>query len=207
MNQLLLYLLVILLFLSCNPKQNNDPELHHFVDLLSGSFSSKEQSEKEVGYADSNLINTPIWEDSKNYWLYSEIHNAKNPSLIYIQRILNIQRMDSVTFISTAYTIPDQKKYAHGWKDPNLFNEIALDSLQKREGCDIYYKKKTSSIYVGKTNNVSCLSTLKNIAYTKSNIVLSRDQLSVWDKGYDVDGKQVWGKIQGPYKYKRIQEK
>lgn len=204
LKQLLPYLSILLLIFGCNSKKYIDPELYDLTNMLSGTFSSKEQSQKELGYADLNLVNVPIWQDKPSYWLYSEIYQVNNPTKIYVQRILNIQRLDSTTFKSTAYIISDAENYKNGWKDPKTFNNLSKENLEMRDGCDVLYKRKTSSIYVGKTNNLSCLSKIKNVAYTISNIVLSSDQISVWDRGYDVEGKQVWGKLQGAYKYKRI---
>ncbi|MDY8134387.1 chromophore lyase CpcT/CpeT [Aquimarina sp. 2201CG5-10] len=205
MRNTILYFSLILLFFGCNPDKKKDPELHHLAGLLTGYFSSKEQAEKEIGYIDTNLINTPIWKDQNGYWLYSEVHNAKDPSIIYTQRIFKIEKIDSVSFRTINYLIPDQKKYANGWRNENVFDQLTMNELELRDGCDVFYRKKTSSIYAGKTNNISCLSNrIKNVAYLVSNIVLSKDKISVWDRGYDINGKQVWGKIQGPYRYKRV---
>jgi len=206
MKKLLLFSILSLFLSGCKSKEICDIELYNFVRLLNGHFSSKEQAEQESGYYDISLTNISIWKNRTGFWIYQELFNSKTPSTIYYQRILKIERLDSITIRSLSYILPNQKKYSNGWKDPSIFNDLNIKTLEAREGCEIYFQKKTSSIYQGKTNNRTCSSTnlMKNVDYITSSIILSQDRISSWDRGYDNNGKQVWGKIQGPYKYKRI---
>lgn len=193
--------------LSCDTKKSDDPQLDDFIKLLTGKFSSKKQSELESGYSAVSLVNKSIWKDRSGYWLYQELYDEKNSTSTYNQRILNIRRIDSTTLSTTSYVIPNQKKYTNAWKDVSIFNHLNIDSLKIREGCDVYFEKKTSTIYQGKTKNGTCSSSFsKKISYTTGNIVISTKKITSWDRGYDNNGKQVWGKIQGPYKFIRVSE-
>ncbi|WP_299608309.1 chromophore lyase CpcT/CpeT [uncultured Aquimarina sp.] len=207
MRKLLPFLITLIFLCNCNSKVVNDPELEDFVQILTGKFSSKKQAKEESGYAAVCLINSPIWKDQSGYWFYQELFNEEKSTAIYNQRIINIKRVDSITISSSSYIIPNQKKYINGWKDTSLFNQLTIDSLTVRAGCDVYFKKKTSTIYQGKTSKNSCSSSFsKKIKYTTSNIVMSRNKISSWDRGYDSEGKQVWGKIEGPYDFIRVIE-
>ncbi|GAA0725091.1 hypothetical protein GCM10009430_30220 [Aquimarina litoralis] len=207
MRKLLLFLITLILLYNCNTNVVTDPELEGFVRILTGKFSSKKQAKEESGYAAVCLINTPIWKHQSGYWFYQELFSEEKSTAIYNQRIINIKRVDSITLSSTSYIIPNQKKYINGWKNPSLFDQLTTDSLTVREGCDVYFKKKTSTIYQGKTSKNSCSSSFsKKILYTTSNIVISSKKISSWDRGYDKEGKQVWGKIQGPYNFIRVTE-
>ncbi|KAA1245755.1 chromophore lyase CpcT/CpeT [Aquimarina sp. RZ0] len=207
MKRLLMFFTSIVCMLGCESNINYDPELHHFVNLLSGEFSSKKQADKEAGYLEIHLTNAPIWKEQQDYWFYQEFYDPSDTEKVYYQRILRIKRMDSLTIRSTNYTLPDRKKYLNGWKDLSVFNNLSIDSIKIRDGCDVYFRKKTSSIYQGKTNNGTCLSKFRaNMAYTTSHIVITHHKISSWDRGYDTDRKQVWGKIQGPYIYEKISE-
>lgn len=207
MRKLLPFLITLIFLCNCNSKVVNDPELEDFVQILTGKFSSKKQAKEESGYAAVCLINSPIWKDQSGYWFYQELFNEEKSTAIYNQRIINIKRVDSITISSSSYIIPNKKKYINGWKDTSLFNQLTIDSLTVRAGCDVYFKKKTSTIYQGKTSKNSCSSSFsKKIKYTTSNIVMSRNKISSWDRGYDSEGKQVWGKIEGPYDFIRVIE-
>lgn len=207
MRKLLPFLISLIFLCNCKTKVVNDPELEGFVQILTGKFSSKKQAQEESGYAAVCLINTPIWQNQSGYWFYQELFSEEKSTAIYNQRIIQIKRVDSITLSSTSYVIPNQKKYTNGWKDASLFNQLTIDSLTIREGCDVYFRKKTSTIYQGKTYKNSCSSSFsKKIEYTTSNIVISSKKISSWDRGYDSKGKQVWGKIQGPYNFIRVIE-
>ncbi|SEL97310.1 CpeT/CpcT family [Aquimarina amphilecti] len=203
------FLLIILLILTygCDTKKSSDPELDNFAQLLTGKFSSKKQSKQELDYSAVSLVNAPIWKNRAEHWFYQELYDEKNNAAIYNQRILRIRRVDSLTISSTSYVIPNRKKYVNAWKDVSIFNLLSIDSLKIREGCDVFFKKKTSTIYQGKTKKGTCSSSFsKKISFTTSNIVISRNKISSWDRGYDNKGKQVWGKIQGPYNFIRVLE-
>ncbi|MFD2565069.1 chromophore lyase CpcT/CpeT [Aquimarina rubra] len=203
----LLFLSLLFVTISCNTKIEHDSPISDFTKNLIGKFSSKNQANKDSGYASVHLVNIPIWEDRQGHWFYQELYDEKDNSSIYNQRILNVQKLDSLTISSTSYVIPNQEKYVNAWRDISIFNHLTPDSLKIRDGCDVYFKKKTSTIYHGKTKNGTCSSTFsKKISYTTSNVVISKNKITSWDRGYDINGKQVWGKIQGPYKFIRLDE-
>lgn len=203
-----LFLLFILLsiLLSCDSKPVKDIELHKLVMLLTGEFSNEEQAENDISFTHLNLRNIRIWENKPEYWLYSEISDAKNSSLIYSQRIINYKRADASTFVSTSYTILNAENYKGAQAKPELFNKLTQDSIRVKDGCQMYFKKKTSTIYSGKIKKKSCLSNVDYINYITSSFVISKNKISIWTKGYDSKGKQVWGVIKGPYTYKRLKE-
>ncbi|MEW7292354.1 chromophore lyase CpcT/CpeT [Aquimarina sp. 2304DJ70-9] len=203
MKQFLCIVFILPLLFSCNSKDVTDPELHDLVSLLAGEFSNEEQAKNDAGFAHLNLTNIEIWKDKPGYWLYSEVSDAKEKNYIYSQRILNYERLDSFIFKNTSYSIRNAKDYKIGQKDKHVFNQLTLDSLEIREGCQVYFEKNTSTIYSGKTKKKSCSSTTGHIEYISSNFVVSSDKISIWNKGYNKKGKQIWGKIKGPYIYKR----
>lgn len=205
MKQFLLFIFLSILFSSCNSKPIKDVELHKLVMLLTGEFSNKEQAENDIGFAHLNLRNIRIWENRPGYWLYSEVSDAKNSDQVYSQRIINYKRSNSSTFISTSYLILNEENYKGSQEETSdIFNKLTKDSLIERVGCQMYFKKKTSTIYSGKIKKKSCASSIDYIDYITSAFVISKNKISIWTKGYDNKGKQVWGKIKGPYRYKRL---
>ncbi|GGX17273.1 chromophore lyase CpcT/CpeT [Aquimarina muelleri] len=206
MKQFLLIIFLPTLFLSCDSKPIKDVELHKLILLLTGEFSNEEQAENDVSFTHLNLKNIRIWENKPGYWLYSEVSNAKNHNLVYIQRIINYKRMNASTFVSTSYTILNPENYKGIQEKSKLFNKLTRDSIIIRDGCQMYFKKKTSTIYSGKIKKKSCPSSIDYIDYITSAFVISKNKISIWTKGYDNNGKQVWGKIKGPYKYKRLKK-
>ncbi|GAA4278132.1 chromophore lyase CpcT/CpeT [Aquimarina mytili] len=207
MKQLLRIVFLFPLLISCNSEVVKDLELHNLVSSLVGEFSNIEQAKNDSGFAHLNLTNIRIWKDRPGYWIYSEVSDAKENDYIYSQRILSYERLDSFTFINTSYIIRNAKDYKNILNNKHLFNQLTLDSLEIRKGCQVYFEKNTSTIYTGKTKKKSCSSSINYIEYISSNFVISSDKISIWNKGYDKKGKQIWGKITGPYMYKRVAKK
>ncbi len=204
MKKFLCIVFLLLILFGCTSKTIKDNELHELVVFLSGEFSNEEQTKNDPGFALLHLNNSRIWEHKPDYWLYSEVHDGKKIDQIYGQRIIKYERVDSFTFKSTNYQIRNAKDYRKGWKNKRIFNKLTMDSLEIRYGCEVYYEKNTSTIYSGKTNKNLCFSSTPRVEYITTNFVISKDKISIWNRGYDNKGKQVWGKITGPYKYRRI---
>lgn len=207
MHKFSLFIILLSLTISCETQKKQDLQVQNFYKNITGKFSSKEQASEESGYSNVVLSNTPIWKERSGYWLYQELYDAEKNTSVYYQRIINIKQVDSLVISTTSYIIPDQKKYKNAWKDITILEHLTTDSLAIRNGCDVYFKKETSTIYQGKTKKQTCLSSFsKKISYTTSDIVISKNKISSWDRGYDSNGKQIWGKIQGPYIFIRIPE-
>ena len=202
-----LFIFLSSFIISCETKKKQDLQLQSFATVLSGKFSSKEQASREPGYSAVIFSNTPIWRERSGYWFYQELYDAEKNTSVYYQRIINVKRVDSLIISSTSYMIPNQKKYKNAWKNPQVLNHLTKDSLAIRNGCDVHFKNTVSSIYQGKTQKGTCLSSFsEKISYTTSDILISKNKISSWDRGYDSNGKQIWGKIQGPYIFRRISE-
>ncbi len=202
--KLLLPLFFVSFFIfGCSSDTTKDTELNNLVTLITGTFSNEEQAKNDASYTHLNLINLRIWKDKPGYWVYSEVSNANQDNYIYSQRIVNYKRLDSANFVSISYVINNAENFKSAHDNPKVFETLTLDDIKMREGCEVYYKKKTSTIFSGKTNKGSCVSNIKGIDYITSAFVISKDKVSIWTRGYDQKGKQVWGKIKGPYKYRR----
>ncbi|RZS99983.1 chromophore lyase CpcT/CpeT [Aquimarina brevivitae] len=199
----ILLLLCFYTFLSCSKQKQDNSNINTFTSLYMGSFSSEAQANEEKGYANLTLVNIPIWEDKEGYWFYSENYLTESPNRIILQRIINVVPIDSARIKTARYALSEPERFKNGWKNPALFNDLALKNTIYKTGCDIYYNKKGNSLYYGKNKSYSCGSEFEGIDYLMTNVVLTSETLSVWVKGYDKIGKQVWGKIKGPYKYKR----
>ena len=204
MKRFLFIAVSIILMASCDEKGHRDSEIEEFINAITGTFSSEDQSKNEIGYTNLTLVNTPIWTDRSGYWIYSENFLSDQPNQVYLQRIISIERIDSITLKTTRYGLKKSDTYKNAWKNPDIFNNLDKEDLIYKTGCEMYYSKKTSTIYHGQNKPKSCLSDLENVAFLMSNIVLSEDKISVWIKGYNDSGKQIWGKIKGPYQYLRL---
>ena len=201
--KILLFVLIIALFFSCTPREDS---LTKLVAAMSGSFSSQQQAKSDTAYHDVRLHMIPIWMDrTDGRWLYVEQAAAENMDKPYRQRIYNLTQISDSTFRSMVFALPDPLQYAGAWEMPDLLNGLEPGSLKEREGCDVILKQQGEEIYVGSTESLRCGSSLRGAAYATSIVLIMKNQIYSWDRGFDIEGKQVWGATEGGYIFKRIQ--
>lgn len=191
-------------------KETNYPAL---LKYLSGSFSSEEQHKADAdNFFDIRLHMTPIWQHrSDGYWLYVEQARANALDRPYRQRVYQLVQLGENEFESRVYELPgespaDALKFAGAWKDPRKLEGVSSENLKLKAGCSIFLKRLPDGSFEGATRGNGCVSTLRGAAYTTSEVKLAPDQMISWDRGWDKDGKQVWGAEKGGYIFKRIKE-
>ena len=179
--------------------------LEKLLSWMTGSFSSQEQAMTDSAFFDIRLEMVPIWPEREDgYWLYVEQAAADNLARPYRQRIYHLSRLDDSTYASSVFEVPAPEQFVGQWRAPDVFSELTLDSLSKREGCTIYLRLEGDSAFVGSTEGASCLSSLRGASYATSEVRITEQYLSSWDRGFDSTGTQVWGAEEGPYLFRKL---
>jgi hypothetical protein len=70
----------------------------------------------------------------------------------------------------------------------------------------VFLQRKGRNRFEGKTSEGTCPSDLRNAAYATSEVKLDRKKMCSWDRGYNKEGKQVWGATKGAYIFRRIRK-
>lgn len=175
------------------------------VSFMEGSFSSEEQSKNDSDYYDIRLHMKRIWpEISSAYYLYVEQAVASAQEKPYRQRVYRITNTYEGRFESAVFTIKDPLRFAGEWKKENPLTELTPDSLTVREGCSVILTLMTNDHYEGSTEGNNCESDLRGAKYATSEVRISKDEIISWDRGYDADGRQVWGAEKGGYVFKKV---
>lgn len=176
------------------------------ADLLAGSYSSQRQSEVDQAFFDVRLGMRRIWpERVGEHWLYVEQAMATALERPYRQRVYRIEATAEGGAISHVYTLPgDPLRYAGAHRDPARLAGLSPADLEERRGCAIHLRRREDGRYVGATRDRECPSELRGASYATSEVVLGAERLDSWDRGYDRDGKQVWGAVTGPYRFDRL---
>lgn len=174
------------------------------VAWMTGSFASREQAEADTSYLDVRLEMAPIWTDlADGRWLYVEQAVAGHADRPYRQRVYGISRVEGNRYRSSVYELPGPSRFVGGWSTPEVFEGLTPDSLRLRDGCDVMLERVSPHAFAGSTRWSSCPSELRGASYATSIIELERGQLMSWDRGFDEDGRQVWGAVSGGYLFKR----
>ena len=175
-------------------------DFRQLCGFMTGDFSSEIQSQNDTDYYDIRLHMAPLWPDSKDgYWLYVEQAMASQPDKPYRQRFYKVILKDDFTIESMVYTINEPLRFAGAWAKPELLQGINTDSLETRTGCSIMLKKVAPGIYEGSTNGKDCPSNLRGASYATSQVTINSQKMVSWDRGFDKNGKQVWGAEKGGY--------
>jgi len=201
----LLLLAILLITSSKSFSQIKSIDVNKLVTMMEGSFSSKEQSKSDSDYYDIRLHMKRIWpEISSAYYLYVEQAVASAQEKPYRQRVYRITNTYEGRFESAVYTLKDPLRFAGEWKKENPLSDLTPDSLTSREGCSVILTLMNEDTYEGSTEGNNCESDLRGAKYATSEVKISKDGIISWDRGYDAEGKQVWGAEKGGYIFKRV---
>lgn len=182
-----------------------DAELARLQAMMTGWFTSAEQARSDPEYFEVHLQMVPIWtERAGEHWLYVEQALATALDKPYRQRVYRLERRADGRLVSRVYTLPgDPLAYAGAWKKPDIWRDLKPEQLTERTGCAIVLTRQADGSYAGSTQGTSCPSDLRGARYATSEVVITPDTLTSWDRGFDADGKQVWGAKKGPYVFKK----
>lgn len=185
-----------------------DPELNKLRLWMSGDFSSRAQHQRDTSFFDIRLHMRPIWtERSDGFWLYVEQSLASSQAKPYRQRIYQVRRLNDSILSSQVYEMKNPLRFVRAWQDPSLLGNLSPDSLETREGCAILLRINAEGNFVGTTPEKSCLSRLRGASYATSEVIITRNLLVSWDRGWDAGDKQVWGSTKGGYHFRKQRRK
>lgn len=185
-----------------------DPAIYQIAQVLEGTFSSARQARADSAYFDIRLRTIPIWPSrADGPWLYVEQAAAEAQDRPYRQRVYRIRQAGPGRYASEVYTLPgDPLGFAGAWQEAQPLGGLTPDSLTLRTGCTVFLQQTAPGVYAGGTEGTDCPSGLRGAAYATSAVTLRLERITSWDRGFDADGRQVWGAVAGPYVFDRIED-
>lgn len=179
--------------------------LNLLLSYMTGSFSSQEQAQADSSFKDIRLEMVQIWKNQTDgYWLYVEQASAEKLDKPYRQRVYHLTQMNDSTFKSAVYTIAKPLRFAGSWREEHPMASLTPDSLAEREGCAVLLTKQIGAIFIGVSEGLSCDSDLYGATYATSVVMIQKDQIYSWDRGFNINGDQTWGSKAGGYVFKKI---
>lgn len=176
---------------------------------MCGEFSSAAQAAADPDYRDISLKVARIWPNNPDgYWLYVEQAVASMADRPYRQRVYHVTSVPNAkvpTYCSDVFTLPgDPRRFVGAWKDPSRFGDLTSSSLTVRDGCAVILTQTSADTFSGSTVDRNCQSEFQKASYAKSDVTITPAGMISWDRGFDNDGKQVWGATGGGYKFGRV---
>ncbi len=199
-----IYLVTCFSLSICSFAQSSSKDFQILRSWMSGSFSSELQSEMDSDYFNISLRMVPIWNNTKEqFYLYVEQAMADKLDKPYRQRVYHVFTQGD-EFVSQIYSLPRQERFVGKNSDDAVFGLITPDSLILKQGCDVRLKLDVSTrSFVGKTSDGTCPSERSGASFTTSEVNLYEGRMVSWDRGWNKEGKQVWGAVKGGYDFRK----
>ncbi|MCX6156673.1 MAG: chromophore lyase CpcT/CpeT [Ignavibacteriae bacterium] len=186
-------------------QKDNMPDLALLVSYMQGSFSSEEQSKTDTSYFDIRLQMKPMWTIRSNaHWIYVEQAVASKMDKPYRQRVYRVSQLPDGSFESKVFTFSEPLKYAGEWKKDNPLEELSPSDLTERKGCSVFLVKNDDGSFSGGTKGKGCESDLRNAKYASSEVIINKDGMKSWDRGFNENEEQVWGATKGGYIFRKV---
>jgi hypothetical protein len=179
-------------------------DVEALLDYMTGSFSSEEQAKMDTNYFNIELEMVQIWKDrTDGPWIYIEQAVAESKDKPYRQRVYQLIKRSDGKIESIVYTIPDPLRFSGDYKKEFPLLRLTSDSLTLKEGCEVVLYQADEGYFKGSTVDKNCSSDLRGAKYASSEVIIDKDKMISWDRGYDKDGNQVWGASAGGYIFKK----
>ena len=185
---------------------SGDQAAAEVAEFLSGWMTSEAQSESEPSYFNVHLVGLPIWTDrTDGHWIYVEQAVAEHLDRPYRQRIYHVFAAENEV-ISEIYTLPQPAEWIAVWRNREVIGSLSPEELSKKAGCAVRLRARGVGHYEGGTEIGTCASTRSGASYATSEVILTKNRLESWDRGFDAAGVQVWGATEGAYVFRRISD-
>jgi hypothetical protein len=179
--------------------------LRDYTKRIIGVFSTEEQSKLDTTF-DNVRVYTKLIRKDKNgiYWVYTE----QGEFLYYKpyrQRVYQLAIVDG-KILQRIYYIKNQENFSYF--NPKSIKSITSKDIYLKPGCDLEITTVAypilKGVYGGKTNDTNCIATFRGSSYTTTDFMVYKNKIHSWERGWDKNGKQVWGSSKGHYIYKKI---
>lgn len=172
--------------------------------LLTGTFDSKSQADADPkGFRAVRLVAVRVPKSRLGEpVLYVEQALLATPNKPYRQRFYRLEETADGGVVSRVFEPKDPLAVSGKWRDPADLAIFGEGDVAERIGCAVRLKK-TPDGWSGGTEGKNCPSALSGARYAESDVRLFSDRLETWDRGFDVEDRQVWGSEKRPYSFER----
>lgn len=175
---------------------------------LTGSMDSKGQSEENVSYFDVTVSTCRAVVDGlPGEFLYLEqaiTASIDAPYRVRLVQILPNNELGTIEVIN--YGLAEEASLLGSCKTSEALLRLTQDQVGA-EKCRLYMAKQFDEagnpIYKGSTPEEGCVNKARGASMVTAEVTLTPSSMDSWDRGWDDNGRQVWGAILGPYRFKK----
>jgi hypothetical protein len=172
-----------------------------------GSFSSAAQAKADpANFKDIRLEVARIWKGrTDGVWLYVEQAAAETLHQPYRQRVYRLTALPDGRFRSDIFKFTgDPIRHAGAWRQAEGLKDLGPADLETRTGCAVFLVTDGKGGFIGGTHEKDCESQLRGASYATTEVKLEAAAMTSWDRGFDAQGRQVWGATTGGYRFLRL---
>ncbi|MEL6331485.1 MAG: chromophore lyase CpcT/CpeT [Cyanobacteria bacterium J06626_26] len=178
------------------------------VGYLTRTMDTTAQAERNPRYVGVRMTTCPIQitgqADQDGVYLYQEQALSDSLESPYRQRFLHIVLSADATRIESRTFKPSMPDL---WTGLCQQAEPVVDASNLGDLICVVGLRPSSLGYVGSTPEEGCPVNLRGAVRLTNTVVLHQDGMDTWDRGFDVNGIQVWGARAEPYQYRWLENR
>jgi hypothetical protein len=138
---------------------------------------------------------------SPSVYLYQEQALTKSLDKPYRQRFLKIfASLDGQNVESKSFKPLKTETWIGFCQKKESERLVSLQEFQD-VGCSVFLKP-VITIYIGQTQPGGCATKVKGAAKITNTVILHSQGMDTTDRGFDEQGKQVWGAVEDTYQFR-----
>lgn len=187
---------------------SRDQQLEEVVSRLVGTMDTSAQAATNSKVAHVQMttcrveVAQSLAQDNGAIFLYQEQGTADNLAKPYRQRFLKIAPSTYSQSIESLSFKPDNLSVWIGFcRKPESDRTVQRRDLGQPI-CSVFLRK-TGSTYIGNTPVDGCPAKVRGAVRITNRVILHETGMDTWDRGFDAQGKQVWGAESESYQFRR----
>jgi CpeT/CpcT family (DUF1001) len=180
-------------------------QVNEVADYLVGAMDTSAQAianpnapNVRITTCDVRVENPP----NDTRFLYQEQARSDKLSQPYRQRFLQITASPDGTQVESIAFKPEHPEQWIGLCDRG---DREIPPAQFGEAVCRVFLQPDGEGYVGNTPEEGCPTHFRGAVRITNTVILRRLTMETWDRGFDADGKQVWGAIEDSYQFRDIE--
>lgn len=177
------------------------------MDTSAQAASNPKVSQVQMTTCQVQMQDIPLGaRDRPVVFLYQEQALAEKLDQPYRQRFLRIApSRDSKTVESLSFRPEQMQTWAGLCQRPERDRQITLKDLGTPV-CSVWLKRSEDE-YLGRTPVDGCPAKVRGAVRITNRVRLWADGMDTWDRGFDAQGRQVWGAESDAYQFRWVQPK
>ena len=193
--------IVLAAFLFSGPLRAAETGVAELSAWLAGTFDNREQASRDpAGFPENRLVSVLVPKSRIGLGapvLYVEEAPARTTNRPFVRRFWRIEDAGAGKFIARVFEPKDPIAVSGKWRDSADLAFFGLSDVLERPGCLLTFRK-IEDHYDGVSEGNGCPWPLGGSRYLVSRVDAYAGRLDLWERGFDVAGRQVWGTVKGP---------